>query len=223
VAKDENEDHGVEIEIELEKGNDGTVHPDAKGCMLHEDKKKNGQDIGIDYRDAKGYMSPKDVIHYDSLDLPDARGYMPPEDEDVIQDDGINLSDARGYMPLEDKDKDVIQLKNVASGRTEAHGEMESKVENSSSELIIDLPPAEGVPHCDDCVVMCASDKYKDVIQLKNVASGRTEAHGEMESKVENSSSEIIIDLPPAEGVPHCDDCVVMCASMSGKCFYFVC
>jgi hypothetical protein len=155
VAKDENEDHGVEIEIELEKGNDGTVHPDAKGCMLHEDKKKNGQDIGIDYRDARGYMPPK--------------------------------------------------------------------VENSSSELIIDLPPAEGVPHCDDCVVMCASDKDKDVIQLKNVASGRTEAHGEMESKVENSSSEIIIDLPPAEGVPHCDDCVVMCASMSGKCFYFVC
>jgi hypothetical protein len=207
VTKDENEDHGVEIEIELEKGNDGTVHPDAKGCMLHEDKKKNGQAIGIDYRDARGYMPPK-VENSSSELIID----LPPADDCVV----MCASD-------KDKDKDVIQLKNVASGRTEAHGEMESKVENSSSELIIDLPPAEGVPHCDDCVVMCASDKDKDVIPLKNVASGRTEAHGEMESKVENSSSEIIIDLPPAEGVPHCDDCVVMCASMSGKCFYFVC
>jgi len=117
VAKDENEDHGVEFEIVSEKSsdlsggqNDGTVHPDAKP----DDKRQN-----------------------DGIDLPDARGYMPPEDED--------------------EDEEVIQQPNVASGRTEAHGEMENEIENSSSEIIIDLPPVEGVPHCDDCVVMFAS------------------------------------------------------------------
>ena len=98
VAKDENEDHGVEFEI------DGTVHPDAK---------------------------PDDKGQNDGQDIPDAAACMSPEDED----------------------EEVIQQPNVASGRTEAHGEME----NSSSETIIDLPPVEGFPHCDDCVVMCAS------------------------------------------------------------------
>ena len=112
-ATDENEEHGVEIEIVSEKSsdlsggqNDGTVHPDAKP----DDKRQN-----------------------DGIDLPDARGYMPPEDEEVIQ------------QP------------NVASGRTEAHGEMENKIENSTSEAMLDLPPVEGVPHVDDCVVMFAS------------------------------------------------------------------
>jgi len=167
VAKDENEDLGVEIE--LEKGNelsggqnDGTVHPDAKGCMPHEDEKNKPddkrQDDGTVHPDAK----PDDKRQNDGTDHPDAKGYMPREDEkdkpdNKRQNDGIDLPDARGYMPPEDEDEDVIQPTNVASGRTEAHGEMESEVENSSSELIIDLPPAEGVPHCDDCVVMFAS------------------------------------------------------------------
>ena len=88
-----------------------------------------GQNDGTVHPDAK----PDDKRQNDGIDLPDARGYMPPEDEEVIQ------------QP------------NVASGRTEAHSEMENKIENSSSEIIIDLPPAEGVPHCDDCVVMFAS------------------------------------------------------------------
>ena len=126
--------------------NDGTVHPDAKP----DDKRQN-----------------------DGIDLPDARGYMPPEDEEVIQ------------QP------------NVASGRTEAHG--------------IDLPDARAC--------MSSEDEDEEVIQQPNVASGRIEAHGEMENKIENSSSEAMLDLPPVEGVPHCDDCVVMFASMSGKCF----
>ena len=77
--------------------------------------------------------------------------------DDKRQNDGIDLPDARGYMPPEDEDEEVIQQPNVASGRTETHGEMENEIENSSSEIIIDLPPAEGVPHCDDCVVMFAS------------------------------------------------------------------
>ena len=118
---EDGEDHGVEIEIEIEKGsdlsggqNDGTVHRDAKGCMPHEDEKKN---------------KPDDKRQNDGIDLPDARGYMPPEDEEVIQ------------QP------------NVASGRTEAHRE----IENSLSEAMLDLPPVEGVPHVDDCVVMFAS------------------------------------------------------------------
>ena len=100
---EDGEDHGVEIEIEFEKGsylsggqNDGTVHRDAKGCMPHEDEKKN---------------------------KPDDKG----------QNDGIDLPDANPSMSLEDEDED-------------------EEDENSSSELII-----EGVPHCDDCVVMFAS------------------------------------------------------------------
>ena len=96
MAKDENEDQGVEFEIESEKGsdlsggqNDGTVHPDAKGYMPHEDEKKNKPD-------------------------------------DKRQDDGIDQSDAGGYMPQKD-------------------------------EFIIDLPTNEGVPYCDDSVVTFAS------------------------------------------------------------------
>ena len=103
---EDGEDRGVEIEIEFEKGsylsggqNDGTVHRDAKGCMPHEDEKKNKPD-------------------------------------DKRQNDGIDLPDAIPSMSLEDEDEED---------------------ENSSSELIIDLPPFEGVPHCDDCVVMFAS------------------------------------------------------------------
>ena len=92
-----------------------------------------GQNDGTVHPDAK----PDDKRQNDGIDLPDARGYMPPEDED--------------------EDEEVIQQPNVASGRTEAHGEMENKIENSSSETILDLPPVEGVPHCDDCVVMFAS------------------------------------------------------------------
>ena len=65
MAKDENEDYG--IEIELEKGNDGTVHPDAKGCMLHEDEKKN---------------KPDDKRQNNGIDLPDAIPSMSSEDED---------------------------------------------------------------------------------------------------------------------------------------------
>jgi len=100
--------------------NDGTVHPDAKGYMPHEDEKKN-------------------------------------EPDDKRQNDGIDLTDARGYMPLEDEDEEVIQPTNITSDITEAHGKMENEVENSSSEFIFDLPPIEGVPHCDNCVVMFAS------------------------------------------------------------------
>ena len=94
---------------------------------------------------------------------PDAKGYTPDEDkkndesDDKRQNDGIDQSDARGYMPPEDEDEEVMQQPNVASGRTEAQCEIENEIENSSSEFRIDLPPVEGVPHCDDCVVMFAS------------------------------------------------------------------
>ena len=118
VAKyEDGEDHGVEIEIEFEKGsylsggqNDGTVHRDAKGCMPHEDEKKNKPD-------------------------------------DKRQNDGIDLPDAIPSMSLEDEDEED---------------------ENSSSELIIDLPPFEGVPHCDDCVVMFASMSGKRTYSKRN-------------------------------------------------------
>jgi len=142
VAKDENEDQGVEFEIESEKGsdlsggqNDGTVHPDAKGYMPHEDEKNK----------------PDDKRQDDGTVHPDAK----PDDK--RQNDGIDQSDAKGYMPTEDEDEEGHQQPNVASGRTEAQGEMENEIDNSSSEFIIDLPSVEGVPHCDDCVVMFAS------------------------------------------------------------------
>ena len=147
---EDGEDLGVEIEIEIEKGsdlsggqNDGTVHRDAKGCMPHEDEKNK----------------PDDKRQNDGTVHPDAK----PDDK--RQNDGIDLPDARGYMSSEDEDEEVIQQPNVASGRTEAHGidlpdaipgmsleDEDEEDENSSSELII-----EGVPHCDDCVVMFAS------------------------------------------------------------------
>jgi len=116
--------------------NDGTVHPDAKGYMPHEDEKKN---------------EPDDKRQNGGTGRPDAK----PDDK--RQNDGIDLTDARGYMPLEDEDEEVIQPTNITSDITEAHGKMENEVENSSSEFIFDLPPIEGVPHCDNCVVMFAS------------------------------------------------------------------
>ena len=150
--------------------NDGTDHPDAKGYMPHEDEKDK----------------PDNKRQNDGIDLPEARGCMPPEDEkknkpdDKRQNDGTDHPDAKGCMPREDE---------------------KDKPDNKRQNDGIDLP----------------EDEDEGVKQPTNVASG------EMGSKVENSVSELINDLPPAEGIPHCDDCVVMFASMSGKCFYFVC
>jgi hypothetical protein len=88
--------------------------------------------------------------------------------DDKRQNDGIDLPDARGYMPPEDEDE--IQQPNVASGRTEAHGEMENEIENSSSEIIIDLPPAEGVPHPDmEANMTTQSSTWASVLTYKTL------------------------------------------------------
>ena len=120
MAKDKNEDHGVEIPTKSEKvsnlsarQDDGTVHPDAKP----DDKRQND---GTDQPDAK----PDDKKQNDGTYLPDAK----PDDKK--QNDSIDLPDGKGCMPHEDEE--VIEQTN-------------------------DLPPIEGVPYCDDCVVMFAS------------------------------------------------------------------
>ena len=134
-----------------------------QACRSRIGAEKENKDLGVEFEIEKEKGSDLSGGQNDGTGHPDARGDMPHEDEknnepgDKRQDDGIDQSDAGGYMPLKDKDEKVIQQPNVASGRTEAQGEIENKIENSSSEFKIDLPPIEGVPHCDDCVVMFAS------------------------------------------------------------------
>ena len=75
------------------------------------------------------------------------------------QNDGTVHRDAKGCMPREDEEKNKSDDKRQNYGidlpdtiHSMSSEDEEEEDENSSSELTI-----EGVPHCDDCVVMFAS------------------------------------------------------------------
>jgi hypothetical protein len=99
-------------------------------------KYEDGEDLGVEIEIEIEKGSDLSGGQNDGTVHRDAKGCMPHEDEkhkpdDKRQNNGIDLPDSKPDFFLEDKDEED---------------------ENSSSELII-----EGVPHCDDCVVMFAS------------------------------------------------------------------
>ena len=100
------------------------------------------------------------------------------------QNDDTVYYDTEEYMRDEDEKKGKPNDKREDGGKGRSDAKPDDKRQNDG----IDLPDAiHGI------------DEYD-----QSVASFR-------------------INLPPVEGVPHCDDCVVMFASMSGKCLYCVC
>ncbi|CAC5419619.1 unnamed protein product [Mytilus coruscus] len=125
----------------------------------------DNQDTGFTVKITSTINKQISIQQSESTDIADTIGHMTSEKDNefssiTIENDevhhhleklsintgSIDVADAKGYMPPPEEDNDETQ---------------QSEMENEENEIMkndtIEIPPTEGIPHCEDCVVVFAS------------------------------------------------------------------
>lgn len=105
------------------------------------------QSESTDVADAKGHMtsSEKDE-EFSSITIVENEEVHRQLEKLTINSRSIDVADAKGYMPPPEEDDDEIQ-----------QPEMKNEDNDVKKNDTIQVPPTEGIPHCEDCVVVFAS------------------------------------------------------------------
>ncbi|XP_052093973.1 uncharacterized protein LOC127730004 isoform X2 [Mytilus californianus] len=127
----------------------------------------DNQDAGFTVKITSTIYKQISIQQSESTDVADAIGHMTSSEKDnefssitIVENDevhhqleklsintqSIDVADAKGYMPPPEEDNDETQ---------------QSEMKNEENEMMkndtIEIPPTEGIPHCEDCVVVFAS------------------------------------------------------------------